>query len=498
MPADAFAYISAARELVSGRGLYLIDCKGGFSPVFLWGPGFPIALAAFSFVGISPDSAAGILNALLFAVNSFVIGYLLRMYGPKVSWLPILGMIVFIGSTAILKIHAVAMSEPLFICCFLFTFLFLLKYVEQNRKSMLVLAAIFAGWGFLTRYAGVSLFMTGIIIIVVHNRAKLKELLINSLFFTAISCSPMILWVSRNLLLTGKTTGRSFKLHLPDYGYLYDIKETFTNWFIPSSYPLELKTIIGFLALSFLVAIFLLWKPQSRIKIFTPQKADPTNAFLIVTLIFAVCYSLVLLYTTCSVPTCGYLGERVTLPLYLSGMLIIIVAVGDIWLNDKYKWKKHLILSIIIIFIALGLTRSGYWAYVIQKDGWGGYNDPPRCFSETLVYLKNNSNINISKIISNDCCAIYYWTSKSTIEIPMMRYHERAGLPLGIKVGDKRSDFEYKWTRLKEKIHPGWLLVYFFTPMGGEVNFPSEQELQRRLKLVLHKKFGDGSIYMIE
>jgi hypothetical protein len=498
MGADGLSYVTAARELISGRGLYIIDSMGDFVPLIHWPPGFSLVLAAFSAV-IDPDEAVKILNSLLFAVNSFTVGYILRTYGPRIKWLPILGMIVFIGSTTVLKIHADAMSEPLFICCLLMTFLFMLKYQETNGKVILAVAAAFAGWGLLTRYIGVTLIMTVITIIFIHQRKQLKTLISDSSIFAAISSLPMVLWLLRNFLLTGKPTNRVLGWHPPDYGHWLALKATFTNWFVPSSYPSTLKTIAGLLALAFITAILIFWKSRSPTKTVAQLQAVRTNAFLGVNLLFALFYSLFLLYSIFFIEMIQYPNERLMFPVYLTGLLTLMIAIGDVWLKDQQNWKKFLLLSTLCIFITIGIVRSGVWVYVAQRDGWGGYNAPEKRFSETLAFLRNDPNINFSKIISNDCGAIYFWLSKSTIEMPVMYYTFYRGLPRDTKVGDKRLDFDSDWGNIKKKIDPGWLLVYFFSPMAsGEFVFPSENELKGIIKLTLLHRFKDGTVYRID
>lgn len=494
---DGLAYINAAVELVNGRGLYIIDSIGGYIPLTHWPPGLPILLAGFSFLGISPVEAARLMNAFLFGVNSFLFGYFLRVYGPKVIWLPILGMVAFMGSTTVLKVSADAMSESLFLCCELLTFLFLLKYMETNNKILLTVAAIFAGWSFLTRYFGITVISTVVIMIVIQHRTQLKKILVDLSLFISIASIPMFFWTVRNILITGKPTSRVFEWHPPVYGTWLILKETLIHWLIPSSFPLSLQTLALLTALFFIILILLIWKPKIRIKTIIPLKNRANNSFIIINLIFIICYFLFFLYTRLFYDVGTNPTIRLTFPIYISILFILIVAIGDIWLGEKHNWKTCLIVLVLCIFISFQTIRSGGWAYGAFRDGRCGYNDPGMRFSETLSYLKNTPNIDFSKIISNDCGAIYYWTFKSTLELPTMYYYTDLVLPPNMKVGDKQLDFEEKWKSTVLKIKPNSLLVYFYNARAGSDNFPSEKELQQRLNLTLLKRYTDGAIYNV-
>lgn len=499
MGGDSLCYLTAARELTNGQGLYVLDRMGGFDPLIHFPPGFPIILAIFSIIKINPDEAARLLNAILFAANSFAIGYLLRVYGPRLSYLPIIGMCTFIVSTTVLKVHANYLSEPLFIFCLLMTFIFLLKYQATNSKIILALSATFAGYGLLTRYIGVTLIIAGIILIFIHHRKYLKSLIIDSSIFAVISFVPMFLWLFRNRLLTGTQTDRVMEWHPPDYGNWLVLKSTIINWFVPSSSPSTIKTIIGFIAFAFIIAVLIFWKAKLHAGNIELIQTVKTKALLRLNFLFLLCYSLFLLCTIFFIDKATNPDERLMFPVYFAGLLILIIALGDLLINTKINWQRNTLLFAFCIFFMAGIVRSSAWAYVVQKDGWGGYNQPERCFSETIAFLRKDTGIDFSKVISNDCGAIYFGTQKSTIEIPVKYYTFYRVLPLGAKVGDKRFDFEDNWRKMKNKIAKESLIVYFLKPMAsGAFVFPSENELKKRLRLTLLHQFRDGKIYLIE
>src|SRR5512143_3733008 len=111
---DSIAYIAGARSLLSGQGyreLWLVSA--GYVTHFP--PGFPGALAFLSLLtGVDPLRTARLLNALLFGLNTYLIGWLvLRMTGSRAAGL--LTAILFALTPSLLRIHANAMSEPLYI-----------------------------------------------------------------------------------------------------------------------------------------------------------------------------------------------------------------------------------------------------------------------------------------------------------------------------------------------------------------------------------------------
>src|SRR5436190_23705664 len=125
---DSIAYIAGARSMVAGHG-YREAWLASNQPVTHFPPAFPAVLAFFGFLGIDPLHAARFVNALLFGLNAGLLGILAWRMVPSLTAGLVLGGL-FILSGDLLQVHAVAMSEPLFIFLSLFSFWTFASYFE--------------------------------------------------------------------------------------------------------------------------------------------------------------------------------------------------------------------------------------------------------------------------------------------------------------------------------------------------------------------------------
>ena len=143
---DSIAYIAGARSLLAGDGYreaWLVSA--GYVTHFP--PGFPAALAFIgSALGVDPLRAARLLNAMLFGLNTLLVGWLaFRMTASRAVGL--LTAALFLITPAMLRIHSNAMSEPLYIFFTLAAFLALDVYLRGAGRR--------GAWGWLL-LAGVA------------------------------------------------------------------------------------------------------------------------------------------------------------------------------------------------------------------------------------------------------------------------------------------------------------------------------------------------------
>src|SRR5262245_27880051 len=110
---DSIAYIAGARSVLAGNG-YREAWLASNGPVTHFPPGFSSALTFLGLFGLDPLRGARFLNALLFGLNAGLLGILAWRMTPSITAGLVLAGI-FLMSGEMLQIHAVAMSEPLFI-----------------------------------------------------------------------------------------------------------------------------------------------------------------------------------------------------------------------------------------------------------------------------------------------------------------------------------------------------------------------------------------------
>src|SRR5690349_15031267 len=128
---DSIAYIAGARSMAAGEG-YREAWLASDQPVTHFPPVFSSVLAFFGMLGMDPLRAARWVNALLFGLNAALLGIL----GWRMTTSLTAGVVLaalFVTSGELFSVHAVAMSEPLFIFLSLLAFWMFDLYFERHH-----------------------------------------------------------------------------------------------------------------------------------------------------------------------------------------------------------------------------------------------------------------------------------------------------------------------------------------------------------------------------
>ena len=214
MSGDSAAYVSAARNLLSGNGLLQWD--GAIYQDYA--PLFPVLLAA---TGVFGHDLAGYLNAAAFGLTIFVSVMWLR--GRVHSrFLVVWATVALVLSLPLVYVSTKALSEPLFI---LFTVLALFainKFLASGHRSAFFLAAVFTALACLSRYIGVALVAVILLLLLLQRDAPLRERAQHAALYFVIAIAPLCLWLLRNFLHTGVLTGHGN--YDPQNSLLFNIK----------------------------------------------------------------------------------------------------------------------------------------------------------------------------------------------------------------------------------------------------------------------------------
>src|SRR5512141_2421196 len=178
---DSIGYIAGARSMLAGGG-YREAWLASDQPVTPFPPAFSAVLASIGHFGLDPLRGARFLNALLFGLNIFLLGVLgWRMLKSLPAGLALAAL--FLLNDSLLRVHAVAMSEPLFIFLSLLAFWMCDLYVERDAHWLWLLACgIFTGMAYLTRYAGLALLGTFLLALMILHRSWRRRLISGGIY----------------------------------------------------------------------------------------------------------------------------------------------------------------------------------------------------------------------------------------------------------------------------------------------------------------------------
>ena len=384
---DSANYLSAARSLLAGTGFRY--CDGGIYTH--WPPLFPAVLAAFGLVGVEPQTGTRFLNAFAFGAIVLVSGRLLLACTMS-SAFAVLGTLTIVLSAPLLTSSTMAMSEPLFILLTVLFVLCIASFLDARRWSLLVATSILAALACLQRYAGVTLIMTGGILLALYppgasRRARMRYLA----GFGVISSSPLAAWIVRNRIVTGETAG-AHHFHLGSGRELgrsmMSAVDVVSPWLFPKLPSVTAELVA--LALILLAAGIVIIVARRTFR-------DPDIARSSMQVRSVAAFGLVY---------CGFLvvsgaglawnpNERIMLPAYAFIMLLVFTAVSDASrllaaLPAGRRWGKRAGLLLCILWLVYPLSQTGKCVESCMREGAGDYRWPTWRGSPLIQWLREN------------------------------------------------------------------------------------------------------------
>ncbi len=197
---DSITYLSAAQHVRSGHGL--TDFTG--KPLAVFGPVYPLLLSP----GGRSLAWATVVGMVSIAAGSALTGLLLhRRVRPIVA---LAGALAFGASEGFVHMASVVWSEATYAAIALATLVVLRRNLTNRTAAV---AGLLAGLGFLTRYAGAGLIVTGAVMVAASSwRTDGRIALMKPLgVFAAAAVGVISLWVVRNLIETGQPLGPRFE-----------------------------------------------------------------------------------------------------------------------------------------------------------------------------------------------------------------------------------------------------------------------------------------------
>ena len=226
---DSVAYISTARNLLCGEGYLKFD-----GSLYLFEPPLlPTLLAIVGLGGIDPFDAVRYVNAIAFGLIIFISG-LWFLKNLKHFSIALLGSIAILLSIKLIEISAFAWTEPLFIM-FVLLFIFEIeRFLRTDRPSAFFLSAIIAALACLTRNVGLTVVLTGLVLLLYKPNIPFTTRLNKATIFGFISVLPLSIWLIRNYIVSYTLTGTYGPSSYSFPQNLYFVVETISGWFLPS------------------------------------------------------------------------------------------------------------------------------------------------------------------------------------------------------------------------------------------------------------------------
>ena len=284
----------------------------------------------------------------------------------------------------------------------------------------------------------------------------------------------MVLWMVRNMFLTGSATNRGLYIHLINSDTMRQFLDVIFYWFSPKLHSHWLE--VALLSLLFAIFAVFAWREIRR-----RCEADCRAPYLaIILLIFSVVYIVFLMVSLSFFDASTRISNRILSPMFLAFVLVVM-------LTMSYSTRRmgQLILPLaFLVLLFIGplpymVQQTNQMLTTIQRSG-SGFTSRAWRSSSLIRWIRDSDSEPL--IVTNQVMAVNFLTDIPAYQIPErfdpVKSEERPGYDLEI---------ERLSILLQE---PNSFLVLF---NRTDFSSPSSTELLESLQLVL--KAADGSVY---
>jgi hypothetical protein len=448
---DSVYYLMGAENLIAGNGLSRTSGGGEIRPITGFPPLIFLALAAVDLLPGDVFDGIRILNALLFAANTFLVGLLINRYTNSLR-VSIIGQVFVLTFQNLLEFHTWVLTEPLFIFLMLCAIYSLALYLDTNRVQLLLFASVAVSLVSLTRYVGVSLTMAGGLSVLLLSKSDLKRRLVDSVIFGGATFVPLLVWFRRNVIVSGTAANRAITYNpIPSQAIRIYIAEVL-SWFAPRALglPRPLRNLLVLLMTLPGLALFYYQEIKERLLIKERQR-EPFWTLPWILTFYILSYTAVLILNT------AFLDPALTLKgqiRYLAPIYVTVVVLFAVILHRLLKESKPISFPRILVAVFVGVLFLLYtiqaWSFLRDPLPTIGYTGLRTLWPDTVDAL--DSLDPTAPLVTNNPEIAYILSGRPAYHMPI-RYN--AG------IGGEREDYDAQIQATREKLEQGGVLFIF-------------------------------------
>jgi len=462
---DSIVYLSVARNMVANGAF--VDYN--LQPLVDFPVLFPFFLSVSSFITrIDPVAFAPYLNGIIFASCIFLTAYLIDLSELKTSIYKYILMFCLTFSPALIDIYTMLWSETLFIVFTLFFFIAVHKYQSSRSLHWLLYCAVIAGLAAVTRYAGITVIATGMLLLFFDPSLHLRKKVLHFILFTVVSNAFLVANLVRNSMITGLMTGPRESGITSLFTNITFYTNVVCSWLSITTQQLSFCTLLVVTLFIIMVILFL------HSAVMNNKYATVPNifrAFFIVYTVFIIGIS--------TLSHFEQINNRLLSPLVIPLMVILTYWIPGYLAH--LKGKTHTIavifLSLIVFCFELVQLQQLYKEYKEDSTyGIPGYTDLSWQKSDIVRFLKSHPGALNKKysIYSNAHEAAYFNGGLQASSIP----HQ-------IDKADIRDFFN----------DSGQYIIWFHHVDDRELITLSQ--ISAHARVIKKYEFKDGAIYFI-
>lgn len=472
---DSIVYIGSARAVLHGDGVRFLNDFGQLAPVTQYPPLYPLMIAALAVFGPDPLDGARWISILFYAANALLVTRVVYRVTSSYSaaWV---GCFLSLSAFPMVYIHTQALTEPIFIFLVFLGFYWIAEFCEDSQAKKLYGASLIIGMSCLVRYVGMAFLPTGAALILCLCNARWRQRLFAAAQFMILGSVPLVVWVSRNLLIAGDAVNRTFGIHPPRLTDLLPVVDTAGFWLLPIA--LVENSPIGSRSIVVAALILLVWlgarQPLWKSRYFQAL------AFCLVGYVFFLLLSM-------SLNDQPLFFDTRTLALPYVIVMIFTVAAVNHWMRWLELESRRLIFRVLIaVVLAVQMINGIAWLKQSYVDGIGFASEPWRV-SGLLNFIKSAPAR--LRIFSNAPDFIYSLANRPAAMIP------RKVNPNNHTTNDRYdADIE----AMRKQMENSNAVIAYFNDDNRLWYLPSARELEAKLPLDIIKTVSDGNIYRLK
>ena len=511
---DSVAYISTARNLLAGNGFTQWNGQ-----IYLdYPPLFPLLLAFIGIFGPDPADTAGYVNACLFGLTIFLSSRWLQQYilpPQDPTWRAIRTWLLIWAGAALglsLPLTIVAsrvLSEPLFILLTTSSLFAFDTFLHTGKRSSLTLSAIFTALACLTRYLGLAIPATLLLLLLCRRDATPLTKAKDAALYAFISGTPISVWFLRNFLIEGTLAGR---YQYPSmYSLPFNLHATFVtlaDWVLPRPWLMATAKQLAWLfsvevtrkSLVVLMIPTLLVLGMGAWYCLSPVQRHHVRPICILATFTSV--YVVVLTSGISAHGVEPANNRYLAPVYIPLLFIAVLVLDEFFRCDMkrqplgtitFTWPQNIRSGVAGTLTVVLMLWLSFWLWD-QKDinAWNirdmivegyGYTSRKWADSEIIQYINENPCSRCT-VRSNDATALYFLSERS------IRFYN---LPRELTVGNGPTHFR----QIQED--GGEVYIVWFHENRNSHRYPyGRSEIEAWLDLEVMADLADAVMYRVK
>jgi hypothetical protein len=324
--------------------------------------------------------------------------------------------LLFVSNASMMRVHAVAMSEPLYISLSLLGFIAFHRYFENLEDRWLFLTGALCGMAYLTRYAGLALLATFLVALILLCEAW-QQPFKRAVIFILGALPFMVGWAIRNELVADNATNRQLIYHPLSAENISTGIYNLSEFLIPVETwrraVIKVPNLIGWivLALGLVILVWLLYRGLGKFlrqSTGRPEILGFTSGLYIFGYLASIFSSMLLFDASTKFKL------RILSPVYVSLLVLLVVLAHWLWQRRAIIWRGF---AVLLVLTVLALSASETYGVVNQlRRGGQGYASFQWAESEAMAYLRRLPEG--TRIYTNQPGPVYLYTDRPGFVLP--------------------------------------------------------------------------------